>query len=194
MATILLLYQAVPVMDKKPNDNKYKKSSYQQNQHSNTIQDKFSNNPCSCNINSNNSTPEILKKISSSLAGQLIDRSRRIPFHRDIPRGTHRKQWKSQAKRQLDYPDKNVKGNVDDHQDAESVMEHWLGVGRDLRYLADCLTDATQTAVTTQVPEEAGHQNVWSVDFSSTSNLFYSLVVLAVLKKLCKLCKLTFLL
>ena len=174
MAAILLLYQAVPVMDKN--------------------QDKSSKESCKCSHKSYNSTPELLKKISSSLAGQQIDRSRRIPIHREIPRGTPRKQWKSRARRQLDYSDKNLMENVDDNQNTESVMEHWLGVGRDLRYLADCLTDATQTTVTTQVPEEAGHQNVWSVDFSSTSNLFYSLVVLAVLKKLCKLCKLTFLL
>ena len=193
MATIILLYQAVPVMDKKLKNSNYKKSLQHKNEHTNIL-NQNSSTTCSCHSKSIHTRPELLKKISCSIAGQQIDTRRMITLDREIPRGPHRKQWKSRARRQLEYPDKNVTENVDDNQDAGSVMDHWLGVGRDLRYLADHLTDATQTTVTAQVQRKTGHQDVWSVDFSSASSLFYSLIVLAVLKKLCKMCKLDFLL
>ena len=139
MATATLLYTAVPV-----------------------INQNTSSRGCSCN----QTTPELLKKISSVLQQE------------GTPAATQQSSWSrrkerstTRARRQLHYPAQEEE--EDRSQEEAQEAEHWLGVGRDLRCLADSLAG---------VPGAA--QRGTQLDLSSASSLVYSLLVLALIRRL----------
>ena len=147
MATATLLYTAVPV-----------------------INQNTSSGGCSCN----QTTPELLKKISSVLQQE------------GTPAATQQSSWSSRkersttrARRQLHYPAQEEDRSQEEDQEAE----HWLGVGRDLRCLADSLAGVPGAA-----QGEAGTQ----LDLSSASSLVYSLLVLALIRRLSRAAGLDF--
>ena len=148
MATATLLYTAVPV-----------------------INQNTSSRGCSCN----QTTPELLKKISSVLQQEGTPAvTQQSSWSRRKERSTTR------ARRQLHYP---AQEEEDRSQEEAQEAEHWLGVGRDLRCLADSLAGVPGVA-----QGEAGTQ----LDLSSASSLVYSLLVLALIRRLSRAAGLDF--
>ena len=138
MATATLLYTAVPVINQNTGSR-----------------------GCSCN----QTTPELLKKISSVLQQEGTPAvTQQSSWSRRKERSTTR------ARRQLHYP---AQEKEDRSQEEDQEAEHWLGVGRDLRCLADSLAS---------VPGAA--QRGTQLDLSSASSLVYSLLVLALIRRL----------
>ena len=146
MATATLLYTAVPVINQNTGSR-----------------------GCSCN----QTTPELLKKISSVLQQEGTPAvTQQSSWSRRKERSTTR------ARRQLHYP---AQEKEDRSQEEDQEAEHWLGVGRDLRCLADSLAGVPGVA-----------QGDTQLDLSSASSLVYSLLVLALIRRLSRAAGLDF--
>ena len=156
MATATLLYAAVPV-----------------------INQNTSSRGCSCSSAKVQTTPELLKKMSSVLQQKM----------EGTPAVTQQSSWSrrkerstTKTRRQLHYP---AQEEEDRSQEEAQEAEHWLGVGRDLRCLADSLAGVPGVA-----QGEAGAGSL--VDLSSASSLVYSILVLAIIRRLSRAAGLDF--
>ena len=140
------------------------------------------NHQCSCSC-SKNTTPELLKKISKRLlASTETDRNPATKINSKIRRS-------SRARRHLEFPAEP--DNTDDgYQDGGSLIDHWQGVGRDLRNLADSLADMDMTIEAPVPGHMKSHLDWSSLDFSSPSNIIYSFIMILLLRKVASICRL----
>ena len=215
MASVMLLFQAVPVMEIRSGRDETGAS----HQETTSVLDnyqlpRYERSPCACKEKRKTNTPELLKKISKTLTG-CQDTTERSPVQRPQMLRRRGETRRPQARRQLLFmPDQknttsgrqsgphNTTPDQIDRLGGLTVIDggcdKWSGVGRDLRSIADTMieTQYADTMIEGQYASVSRAQQVsrsirWKQDVRGASSIVYSFILMALLKSVCRMFKRT---